>query len=93
MIFIFIWVVFGVIGWKMASDRGRSEFWGAISGLFFGIFTILYYLIVGDSKKKRNKELADLVSEGVKREVEAGARAFTSATQKGIEEGKKESKK
>ena len=64
---IFWSIIFGAICWRMAKNRGRDDFWGAISGAVFGLFTIIYYWIVGDSKELREQKLtAEIERRGTK---------------------------
>jgi hypothetical protein len=46
-------LVFAVICGSMAHARGRSVAAGILGGLFFGIFSALYYLIAGDTVERR----------------------------------------
>lgn len=46
-----IWALFGVAGYKMAEDRNREPTVGAVAGLLFGVFAILYYLMAGKKAK------------------------------------------
>ena len=54
---IFIWILFGLVGYTMAENRGRNTTLGFVYGAFFGIFAIICYAIVGDSMEKRTDEL------------------------------------
>lgn len=45
-------IVWGLVCYKLAEDRNREPILGAIGGLLFGLFAVLYYLLAG---KKDNK--------------------------------------
>lgn len=45
--------VWAIICAQMAKSRGRSLAGGIVSGYFFGIFGVLYYLIASDSVEMR----------------------------------------
>jgi len=53
-----IWVALALICMYMAEKRGRDKTLGLIAGIIFGIFAVIYYLIVGDTTAKRDEKLA-----------------------------------
>ena len=48
---IIIWLIFGVICYLLAKKKGRNEKVGLFVGTVFGIFALIYYLLVGRAKK------------------------------------------
>lgn len=50
---VFIGFIFALITLFMARDRGRSKVMGFIGGYVFGIWSVIYYLIAGDSTETR----------------------------------------
>ena len=42
---IILWIIFALVCYKLAKDKGRDRFWAVIMGLLFGIFAVLYYVI------------------------------------------------
>ena len=50
---LFFWLLFGAICFEMAKTRGRNRLLGFASGLLFGPFTIIYYLLAGNSNEKQ----------------------------------------
>ena len=53
LILLFFGLIFGFICADMAKRRGRSYAGGLVGGYFFGVWSILYYLIVGDTTELR----------------------------------------
>lgn len=51
-VFIFM-LLFALIATLMARHRGRSGVLGFFGGFFFGVLSIIYYLIAGDTTEKR----------------------------------------
>ena len=49
-------LIFALVATGMAGVRGRSKLSGFVAGLLFGIFSILYYAIVGDTVELRVKK-------------------------------------
>lgn len=47
------YLIFAIICADMAKTRGRALSGGIVSGYYFGVFAILYYLIAGDSTELR----------------------------------------
>lgn len=44
-------VIWAVVCYRMAERRHRDPTLAVIAGLLFGIFAVVYYLIVGDKNK------------------------------------------
>lgn len=59
-ILIVFWVMFALISGYMANSRGRNCIDGFFAGLLFGLFTVIYYLIVGDTLELRLKKTKDI---------------------------------
>lgn len=57
-----ILVGFTMICAVMAERRGRDKTLGAVAGLFFGIFAVLYYWVVGDTQAMKDKKLAEQIA-------------------------------
>ena len=51
MIFIILWLIFGVLCYLLAEKKGRNKITGFFVGLLFGVFAVVYYLVVGKPKK------------------------------------------
>jgi cytochrome bd-type quinol oxidase subunit 1 len=49
-------IIWAVVCYYMARRRGRDVYYALSAGLVFGIFAILYYFIVGDSKALRSQK-------------------------------------
>ena len=58
---LLIAVAFGLISMVMAENRGRDKYLGLASGLLFGIFTIVYYWIAGDTPEEKEKKAKELL--------------------------------
>jgi len=63
IILLIIAVFFSIICYTMADRRGRDKYVGLVCGFIFGIWAVLYYLIAGDTSKKK----ADLMAEAIKK--------------------------
>jgi steroid 5-alpha reductase family enzyme len=48
---LIIWALFGVACYAIAKNKNRNEWVGALCGVLFGIFALVYYLIV-DKKEE-----------------------------------------
>ena len=55
------WIGLGLICMVMAEKRGRNKTLGFVAGLFFGVFAIIYYAIVGDTKELKEAKLEEAV--------------------------------
>ncbi len=53
------WLVCGFLCFFIADARGRNPILGFFAGTIFGIFAILYYVIAGDTSKKRAEAFRD----------------------------------
>ena len=47
----------GLIGYQLAAARGRDAVLGILVVLLFGIWGIIYYLIVGDTEELKAQKL------------------------------------
>lgn len=43
---IIIWLLFGVVCYALAKEKNRNTVVAAIMGALFGIFALIYYLVV-----------------------------------------------
>jgi len=59
IIYLIVTVLFGFICMKMAEKRGREKYLGFLGGFLFCIWAVLYYLIAGDTSKKKAELVAD----------------------------------
>lgn len=59
IIYLIVTVLFGFICMKMAEKRGREKYLGFLGGFLFCIWSVLYYLIAGDTSKKKAELIAD----------------------------------
>ena len=55
------WIGLGLICMVMAEKRGRNKTLGFVAGLFFGVFAIIYYAIVGDTKEMKEAKLEEAI--------------------------------
>lgn len=46
MEFIIIWILFGAACYALAKDKNRNAGLAAVMGCLFGIFALIYYLVV-----------------------------------------------
>lgn len=53
---IYILIAIAVLCTLIAKEKNRNPWLGFLSGLFFGIFALIYYLAVGKKEKKENVE-------------------------------------
>lgn len=53
LLWLVAYSVWAIICSQMAKNRGRSLAGGIVSGYFFGVFGVLYYLIASDSVEMR----------------------------------------
>jgi len=63
---ILVNIAIAILCYVMAEHRGREKWLGFASGLLFGLFTVIYYWIVGDTRELRiqkAKELVKLIKE------------------------------
>jgi len=44
---IILWILFGIGCWAIAKNKNRDEATAFICGCLFGIFALVYYLVVG----------------------------------------------
>lgn len=66
VIILGIWIFNGIISANLAQNRGRHTLAGFFSGLIFGWFSWLYYLMVGDTVEHRvRKEQAAKIKLGI----------------------------
>jgi hypothetical protein len=62
-------VAWGIIGMKMAENRGRNENLGFVTGFFLGLFAVIYYWIAGDTLKEKARKEVEI--EKYKRELKS----------------------
>ncbi len=58
---VVIWIGLALVCMVMAERRGRDKTLGFVSGLFFGIFSVIYYAIVGDTKEMKEAKLEEAI--------------------------------
>lgn len=56
LIYSVVGLFLGLACANMASNRGRSWPAGLLSGFFFGVLTVFYYAIVGDTVELKMKK-------------------------------------
>ena len=53
VIWIICWIVFGLICRSMAEKRGRNKDLGLALGVLFGLFSVIGYLIAGNTEEQK----------------------------------------
>jgi hypothetical protein len=51
MAIIILWLIFGAICYLLAERKGRNKITGFLAGILFGVFALIYYLVVGEPGK------------------------------------------
>jgi len=59
IIMLIVTVAFGFACMSMAEKRGRDKTLGFVLGFLFCIWSVFYYLIAGDTSKKKAELIAD----------------------------------
>lgn len=60
-------ISFALICMVMAENRGRNKIFGIAAGLMTGFLAVIYYWIVGDTKKLREEKFNEAVSKATKK--------------------------
>jgi hypothetical protein len=59
--YVLLAVVWGIVCYVMAGNRGRNQLLGIAGGLAFGFITVIYYWIAGDTREKKLEKAELLV--------------------------------
>jgi len=51
MIIVILWLIFGAICYLLAEKKGRDKRIGFLAGILFGVFALIYYLLVSEPGK------------------------------------------
>ncbi len=56
IIFLLFWFMFGFVGWRIMSNKGRSGVGGLFLGLFLGLIGLLIALVLKPSLEHQARE-------------------------------------
>ena len=65
-----IWIISGLICYKIAEDKGLNKGLAFVGGLLFGLFAIIGYALAGESEEKKKERIKEAVKEQRKEEEE-----------------------
>ncbi len=71
IILIFVWLLMGLWCYSIAKRQGRNTLLGFVMGGLFGLFAVIVYACIGESKELKAQKIKDAVNEALKNKSEA----------------------